>query len=263
MLDKIPGKNKLDPRGIQCIFFGYDEILKGFHVWVPNKQKVTVTRDIKFLNITPLMEESVNSINMKLTDCETTADPGDTPILRESYENPEESEDKQDIPTEGSVGESHIVGNTGNRDSGSRPRKLLTGRRGRPRKMYQPQKGREHHIESVEEDVVQDSDHEASPGVIDAEANLINFSSEIPCHQALNGPNQKKWKEVIIKEIECLINNDTWEIVDRPKCPIIGCRMVLEETNVTLKDKSKKERRVSLRGTSHNDPGLITIRLHP
>jgi len=194
---------------------------------IPNKQKVTVTRDIKFLNITPSVEEPVNSVNMELRNYETTIDSGDTPVLRESCENPEDLEDEQDIPTEGSGGESHIVGSTGNRGPG-RSRKLLTGRRGRPRKVYQPQQGGEHHIESVEEDVAQDSDHETSPGVTDAEANLISFSSEIPCHQALVGPNQKEWKEAIIKEIECLINNDTWEIVDRPnKRPIIGCRIVL------------------------------------
>jgi len=37
MLDKTPGKGKLDPRGIQCIFLGYDETSKGFPVWVPKQ----------------------------------------------------------------------------------------------------------------------------------------------------------------------------------------------------------------------------------
>jgi len=167
MLDKIPGKSKLDPRGIQCIFLGYDETSKGFRVRVPSKQKVTITRDIKFLNITLPVEEPMNSINMELTDCEITVDLGDTPVLHEFYEDPKESENELDIPAEGSEDESHIIDNTGNRGPG-RPRKLLTGRRGRPRKVYQPQQGREHNTESVEEDVVQDSDHEVSPGVIDA-----------------------------------------------------------------------------------------------
>lgn len=37
MLDKTPDKGKLEPRGIRCIFLGYDESSRGYRVWIPSK----------------------------------------------------------------------------------------------------------------------------------------------------------------------------------------------------------------------------------
>lgn len=56
MLDKASSKGKLDSRGIRCTFLGYDEPTRSYRVWIPRKQKVTVTRDIRFTN---------NDVNME------------------------------------------------------------------------------------------------------------------------------------------------------------------------------------------------------
>ncbi|KYQ47755.1 Copia protein [Trachymyrmex zeteki] len=50
VLNKAPNKGKLDPQGIRYIFLGYDESSKGYRVWIPNKQKAIVSRDVKFFN---------------------------------------------------------------------------------------------------------------------------------------------------------------------------------------------------------------------
>jgi len=263
MLDKTPGKGKLDPRGIHCIFLGYDETSKGFRVWVPSKQKVTITRDIKFFNTTQPMEEPINSIYTESVDCdqEITTESQEMSIFPEASVNPEESENESErsVSTERRERESHIVGDTINRGPG-RPRKLLTGKRSRPRRLFQPQQAKSHHIESIEKiDVVQDSDNQTSNDIEvnnDAEANLISFSSEIPCQQALSGPDQEEWKEAITKEIECLINKDTWEIVERPnKRPVIGCRMVLRNKCNAEGQIEKRKARLVARGFAQR-PGI-------
>jgi len=52
VLDKNPSKGKFDPRGIKCLFVGYDTSAKGYRVWVPSEQKIKISRDVKFFGIT-------------------------------------------------------------------------------------------------------------------------------------------------------------------------------------------------------------------
>lgn len=81
------------------------------------------------------------------------------------------------------------------RDPG-RPTVVRTGRRGRPRKQYNE--------------------------------NGMFVTPETPISQAVIGPGGELWKDVIYEEVKCLVNNETWDIVDRPKdAKVIGCRTVL------------------------------------
>lgn len=50
LLDKSPGKGKLEPRATEGIFIGYADTSKGYRVWIPKDRKVVITRDIKFLD---------------------------------------------------------------------------------------------------------------------------------------------------------------------------------------------------------------------
>jgi len=72
----------------------------------------------------------------------------------------------------------------------------------------------------------------------------------------LNGPNREEWKEAIIKEIECLINNDTWDIIDQSnKYPIIGCRMVLRNKHDAEGQIERRKARLVARGFAQR-PGI-------
>jgi len=72
----------------------------------------------------------------------------------------------------------------------------------------------------------------------------------------LNGSDQKEWKEAIVEEIECLINNDTWEIVQRSnKHPIIGCRMVLRNKRDAEGQIKRRKARLVARGFAQR-PGI-------
>lgn len=54
------------------------------------------------------------------------------------------------------------------------------------------------------------------------------FLAEIPMRQAISGPDFEEWNNAMASEIKSIIQNDTWEIVDRPeKEHVIGSRIVL------------------------------------
>ncbi|KYN12083.1 Copia protein, partial [Trachymyrmex cornetzi] len=50
VLDKTPNKGKFDPRGIEGTFVGYAENAKAYRVWIPNENRIRITRDVRFLN---------------------------------------------------------------------------------------------------------------------------------------------------------------------------------------------------------------------
>lgn len=224
MLDKAPGKGKLEPRGLRCTFLGYDEPSRSYRVWVPSKQKVTVTRDIKFINTGEIVEDPKESISLLRdqnqgsihksekrlpTYLEVHTDDNSEEEFQEEFEEDESQE--YNAPTAEDTEERDALTETTKRGPG-RPRKILTGKPGRPRRLF---------------NLIQ-QEESSHISISDQEANLTSFSSEIPYQQALGGTDKEEWMKAITEEFECLIKNDTWKIVDRPKHQnVIGCRIVL------------------------------------
>ena len=40
--------SKLDPKSKKCIFFGYDDVTKGYRLWDPTTRKIVISRDVIF-----------------------------------------------------------------------------------------------------------------------------------------------------------------------------------------------------------------------
>lgn len=147
-----------------------------------------------------------------------------------------------DSLTDEDTEERHPITETAKRGPG-RPKRILTGKRGRPRKLY--------HTLQEEDDLISNSGETNSP-----EANLVNISSEVTFHQALNGPDKDDWMNAIIEEVECLIKNDTWQIVNRPKDQnVIGCRMVLRNKYDSDGRVERRKARLVARGFTQR-PGI-------
>lgn len=92
--------------------------------------------------------------------------------------------------------------------------------------------------------------------------------AETSWDQALQGPDAVEWKEAILTEIECLVKNKTWKIVDRPSNHrVIGCRTIFMNKYRAddIIDKRKARvvaRRFSQRpGIDYNDTFASVARL--
>lgn len=177
LLDKSPSKGKLEPRATEGIFIGYADTSKGYRVWIPKDRKVVVTRDIKFLsefhatnNHSDLTKETsddrkdVSLSNDTYTfrdlsgeiagsDVSTTHQPPDEPGNDIVDAAPEQREDDVDPPNDENTESEEPPPMRGP----GRPRKVLTGKPGRPAKQFHPKKN-----DSATEPI---RDHEKGPRI--------------------------------------------------------------------------------------------------
>lgn len=49
VLNKNPANGKFAPRSVEGVLIGYPQESKGYRVWMPEKQKAVVARDVKFV----------------------------------------------------------------------------------------------------------------------------------------------------------------------------------------------------------------------
>lgn len=106
-----------------------------------------------------------------------------------------------------------------------RPKKARTGRKRRPKKLYQP--------------VDQGAEIVAAPDT-DVTKNLL--LAEVPMKQAITDPD---CEEAMAFEIKSVIQNDTWKMIDHPADgETIGSRIVLQNKMKT--DGTFERRKASL-----------------
>jgi hypothetical protein len=109
-----------------------------------------------------------------------------------------------------------------------RPKKVLTGKRGRPRKLFNMVEVNEEEVEPEEEE-----NHENEE--LHDVAGLIEFGDPQTVSEALSSPEAADWKKAMNAEYEALKRNQTWIIVDRPQ----GKKTV--ESRWVLRTKFKKD----------------------
>lgn len=233
-LDRDPGRSKLDQRGREGIFLGYDDASKGYRVYSLDKKKVLISRDVKFFENEDLSEdvrkhlldedvapgETFIDLHWSSNDDDRSTTDLQGPDIVDTNQPEARGTDDQDefldepfrgfdvVPNVETPGPSGPPTRT-NRGAG-RPKILRTGQRGRPRKLFQED------VPTIFEEVEEDEQQ--------------TFLSEIPFDEAVKGPNANEWHEAIMAEIKSLLKNDTWILVDPPEgAKVIGCRMVLRD----------------------------------
>lgn len=168
-----------------------------------------------------------------------------------------------------------------------RPAKQKTGRPGRPKKIYhykdeeeQSRDARSQSPDQHNEDQISDDDdteqgfkgfeHPTYSGQEqpdccimhcedDSQWHDIEFAfscSEIPLSEAISGPEQEEWKKAIAAETRSMLENNAWEIVDRPTDrKVIGSRTVLR--NKYRSDGTLERRKARIVAKGFNQiPGI-------
>ncbi|KAG5323483.1 POLX protein, partial [Pseudoatta argentina] len=188
VLNRDPKKGKFDDRSKKGIFLGYSDVSKGYRVWISGERRVDVSRDVKFLDFSEdaiadkfedFYDDKRQTNNENELGIEIELCPDEAKIDIREGDALSEQEEEIDNPGENRPG----------RGPG-RARIVRTGLRGRPKKA--------HHSARL-------ADEEC--------ANL----AEIPTNMAMSGPEKDLWISAMKSELEAVLMNGTWVIVERPE----------------------------------------------
>lgn len=153
-----------------------------YRVWLHNERKIETTRDVNFSELRDERSQPLedfapqdNQINMDSTR--------ETLIEMKSVNNIPNEQRELDAPVD-------VV-----RRLPGRPKRLRSGLRGRPRKIFNTSQ-----VASVAD-----------------EGSEYAFSAEIPLKMAMSGENAGEWFGAMADEIKSVVVNDTWTLVNRPK----------------------------------------------
>lgn len=258
ILDKSPNKGKLDARSKEGIFLGYSETSKGYRVWSIDQRKVVISRDIRVIGgmsekCNDQSKDSLREIAPRTIELEYT------------LEDKTNSGDEESISLDYATPVSHVNQPEGDvaplRRAPGRPRIERTGRRGRPKKLYNTVNNQENN-EPVA--VINDMESEAENNMTNidselAEANLITMvthTENTTLDEAMNSEDREEWMTAIVVEIKNMLRNNVWDIAERPNNKkIIGCRTVLTIKNTDVENKTMKKARIVAKGCAQR-PGI-------
>jgi hypothetical protein len=146
-LHKTPGKGKFDSRSKKCIFIRYSVQSKVYRLWDPEAREVIRSRGRNQAenDFTDFIDEEIfkknpeNVIEFNVPETQKEGKQTETCNLEENGETLVEEENGEEIP---------VIMKRGL----GRPKKVLTGRRGRPRKLFNMIEVNEQEVEPEEEE---------------------------------------------------------------------------------------------------------------
>lgn len=271
VLNKNKGKDKLGPKAEKAIFVGYAVEAKAYRLFIPGTKKILISRDVGFLGemyYKPHKEDIISA----------NAEANSHKLLLN-----EETEAVTDVKTRDIIVETNdeVESIPEFKRGRGRPRRVKSGRRGRPCKEFNmvpvtyvrcdsiaststdptspttpatpPVIDNVTEPPRVETTTDQDNDDVflddpgTTAGYLNEEEEIIEyaFNAEVNFKSATTGPEQEEWKEAILTEVKSLMENETWEVVNPPReRKIIGCRYVL--TNKYFPDGKLQRRKARL-----------------
>ncbi|CAB0033335.1 unnamed protein product [Trichogramma brassicae] len=225
VLNKSPTKGKFDRRGLEGIFLGYSDDSKAFRVWLPGAKKIVSSRDVKFSstpgNSSPSSEiltggeNQVTSTNENIVDLLTEVKVATPEVNETANEDPDgaaQDVDIREVPNSSLNNEPDFYGfPSSNEDTDEFEKFDFTL------------------PSSSQSDEISPTDRITYRRRHDEDAAESAMSArEVDFREALRGPDKAAWLRAMQEEIKCLIDNDTWTIVKKPRnARLIGCRTVL------------------------------------
>lgn len=227
VIDKMKPGGKWSSNAICCMLVGYSNVSKAYRLWSPQKGKIIVSRDVKFLD-EPGPIKNDCEYQLKINSMGNNED--------DTMKETENSEQKlTETPRQSN---NHDVINRREVRGRGRPKIVRDGQRGRPRKLYNTVNAEtEKEIENteivVDENITEDTDDEIF-------AQIIADDTPENWEDVETGEESDEWLVALENEYLALIKNQTWEIVNRPKDRnVIGNRLVLQQKVDGTKTKKK------------------------
>lgn len=234
VLDRTSAKGKFDAKTKKGICLGNSEESKGYRVWIPEDRRVIVSRDVKFSEDTLARSPTFGVSREAHTPAGTNAS-GEIDVLLQTPQISRERIDESPHrgSSEDSDGEDEEEtwedAEVAMRRGPGRPRKILTGKRGRPRLQY---------------------------NLANADVAEEIFLAEVPIKQAVSSPDSAEWFDAMAAELKNMLANHTWDLVDRPTDHhVIGSRMVLRNKYGPDGSLERRKARIVARGFSQR-PGI-------
>lgn len=288
VLDKNPNIGKFDARGIAGVFVGYSKTTKGFRVWIPEKRKFVVSRDIKFMELlskdsaTESLDDAKDFIEMisSRSDVQNSVGNGcnrqdqasvemvftkevnrqdELPIISENVEgrhdfglNPiisESVEGRHDLELNSDQGPENLEGRLNSELNPVQEREVVLKRgSGRPKVVRTGRPGRPRKVYNYVE--VEERNSESETEEYSDCIDYAGAASEISLNDALRSPERSEWEDAILSEIRSLVQKGTWTIVKTPpNINVVGCRYVLT-TKINVDKTTKKKARLVAQGFS-------------
>lgn len=177
ILDKTPGKGKMDHPGKAGLFVGYSESSKVYRIWIPEARKIEVSKDVSFVNENRIlkksheknMEQSKDSNDRKCIEIEHGPV---NPVQEEQINNFQKDDHELDLEADLNV--------------------------------Y-----------SFDEQPFLGFELNPEIRIADQLTNYAKVA-EVTVKESLSGSQADEWEQSIITEFKSLIKNKTWEICDYP-----------------------------------------------
>ncbi|KAK2577584.1 hypothetical protein KPH14_000901, partial [Odynerus spinipes] len=214
-------RKKLDDKAKELRFIGYSEETKGYRLLDINNDKVTVSRDVRFV------KENDKSVTIKLKHYEKNEEPND--LQSESTE--EESTGEEGTSFYDAEEDLNSNTYTPMKRGQGRPRIVKTGSRGRPRKQY--------NMVPIE----------------NTEMEATSFA-EVSTDEVIPNALAAEWHNAIDDEVMSILKYDVCDIVDRSQgINIIGSRMILTNKINADGTLNRRKARMVAKGCSQR-PGF-------
>ncbi|CAG9134816.1 unnamed protein product [Plutella xylostella] len=232
----VPKERRLkwDKKAHQCILVGYSDNVKGYRVYNPNNDNVTIARDIVVIEegIEQKQEESYIDISESSTNTTVKEEQKDTQQVGETIDTRklESQDEKEEKP---SMGEESLNSEEEDFQDSSAVLRAEPEMGALPGTAAECFDGAESAAGTADTSDLPSKRLRKRPdryGFSNVCVSSELSANELSLHEAMNGPECEQWKLAMQSELKSFKDNDAWELVSVPPSgTIVQCKWVFKK----------------------------------